>query len=71
MASDPHTLETASTSGRVLSAADSPGSAEIPITNIYYLLCYAWDVLEEKETLAEARMRWIPLTSSTYSPVFW
>ena len=27
---------------------------EIPIANIYYLLCYAWDVLEEKETLAEA-----------------
>jgi 5-methylcytosine-specific restriction enzyme subunit McrC len=26
---------------------------EIPISNIYYLLCYAWDVLEEKETLAE------------------
>jgi 5-methylcytosine-specific restriction enzyme subunit McrC len=24
---------------------------EIPIANIYYLLCYAWDVLEEKETL--------------------
>jgi 5-methylcytosine-specific restriction enzyme subunit McrC len=26
---------------------------EIPIANIYYLLCYAWDALEEKETLAE------------------
>lgn len=26
---------------------------EIPITNIYYLLCYAWDALEEKETLAD------------------
>ena len=24
---------------------------EIPIANVYYLLCYAWDVLEEKETL--------------------
>ena len=24
---------------------------QIPIANIYYLLCYAWDVLEEKETL--------------------
>jgi len=24
---------------------------KIPIANIYYLLCYAWDVLEEKETL--------------------
>ena len=22
---------------------------EIPIQNIYYLLCYAWDKLEEKE----------------------
>jgi 5-methylcytosine-specific restriction enzyme subunit McrC len=28
-------------------------AGEIPIANIYYLLCYAWDVLEEKETLAE------------------
>lgn len=26
---------------------------EIPIANIYYLLCYAWDALEEKETLEE------------------
>jgi len=26
---------------------------EIPIANIYYLLCYAWDVLEEKEALAD------------------
>jgi 5-methylcytosine-specific restriction enzyme subunit McrC len=26
---------------------------EIPIANIYYLLCYAWDTLEEKDTLAE------------------
>lgn len=26
---------------------------EIPIANIYYLLCYAWDVLEEKESLTE------------------
>ena len=26
---------------------------EIPITNIYYLLCYAWDALEEKDQLAE------------------
>jgi 5-methylcytosine-specific restriction enzyme subunit McrC len=26
---------------------------EIPIANIYCLLCYAWDVLEEKETLAD------------------
>ena len=39
--------------------ADTPaaavwsGDAAIPIANIYYLLCYAWDVLEEKETLAD------------------
>lgn len=26
---------------------------EIPIANIYYLLCYAWDALEEKESLAD------------------
>ncbi len=26
---------------------------QIPITNIYYLLCYAWDVLEEKDALAD------------------
>ena len=25
---------------------------EIPIANIYYLLCYAWDVLEEKDSVA-------------------
>ena len=25
---------------------------EIPIANIYYLLCYAWDVLEERDALA-------------------
>jgi 5-methylcytosine-specific restriction enzyme subunit McrC len=29
-------------------------AAEIPIANIYYLLCYAWDALEEKDTLADA-----------------
>jgi 5-methylcytosine-specific restriction enzyme subunit McrC len=28
------------------------GVQQIPIANIYYLLCYAWDVLEEKDTLA-------------------
>lgn len=26
---------------------------EIPIANIYYLLCYAWEALEEKDTLAD------------------
>jgi 5-methylcytosine-specific restriction enzyme subunit McrC len=35
------------------SAAVRLSAGEIPIANIYYLLCYAWDVLEEKETLAE------------------
>jgi 5-methylcytosine-specific restriction enzyme subunit McrC len=29
-------------------------SREIPIANIYYLLCYAWDALEEKNELADA-----------------
>ena len=53
MASNPYTLETASTSAHVLSAAGTSGGTQIPITNIYYLLCYAWDVLEEKETLAD------------------
>ncbi len=28
-------------------------SGGIPIANIYYLLCYAWDALEEKEVLTE------------------
>ncbi len=27
------------------------GAPQIPIANIYYLLCYAWDVLEEKDSL--------------------
>ena len=27
--------------------------AEIPVANIYYLLCYAWDVLDEKDSLAD------------------
>ena len=27
---------------------------EIPIANIYYLLCYAWDALEEKDALVDA-----------------
>jgi 5-methylcytosine-specific restriction enzyme subunit McrC len=31
----------------------SSGAGEIPIANIYFLLCYAWDALEEKETLAD------------------
>lgn len=29
------------------------GATQIPIANIYYLLCYAWDVLEEKDSLAD------------------
>ena len=32
---------------------DFSGAGKIPIANIYYLLCYAWDVLEEKETLVD------------------
>jgi 5-methylcytosine-specific restriction enzyme subunit McrC len=46
-----------SSGGAIL--ADSPVAknpstgGEIPITNIYYLLCYAWDVLEEKKTFAD------------------
>lgn len=31
----------------------STAPTEIPVANIYFLLCYAWDVLEEKDTLAE------------------
>ena len=27
--------------------------AEIPVANIYYLLCYAWDVLDERDSLAD------------------
>lgn len=37
----------------VASAPVSSGAGEIPIANIYYLLCYAWDVLEEKGTLVD------------------
>jgi 5-methylcytosine-specific restriction enzyme subunit McrC len=39
--------------------ADNPtapawfSGAQIPIANIYYLLCYAWDALEERDTLAD------------------
>ncbi|HXT11401.1 MAG TPA: hypothetical protein VN873_07540 [Candidatus Angelobacter sp.] len=33
-------------------APASPRPKEIPIANIYYLLCYAWDALEEKGALA-------------------
>jgi 5-methylcytosine-specific restriction endonuclease McrBC regulatory subunit McrC len=41
---------------------DGPGPTpatigeEIPIANIYYLLCYAWDVLDEKDTLLDVSM---------------
>jgi len=40
---------------RACAAGDriSTGPTEIPIANIYFLLCYAWDALEEKDTLAE------------------
>ena len=33
---------------------------DIPIANIYYLLCYAWDALEEKDTLAEVDSSQLP-----------
>src|ERR1035441_6422817 len=39
--------------------ADNPtapawsSGAQIPIANIYYLLCYAWDALEERDALAD------------------
>src|SRR6202789_3313494 len=55
MTSVANMMESADTSGRVntpAAAVTSVGSA-IPITNIYYLLCYAWDVLEEKDALAD------------------
>lgn len=32
-------------------SSSSSRPAEIPIANIYFLLCYAWDALEEKDTL--------------------
>lgn len=35
-----------------LGTAES-GARSIPIANIYFLLCYAWDALREKETLAD------------------
>lgn len=34
-------------------ASAAPASDEIPIANIFFLLCYAWDVLDEKETLVD------------------
>ena len=40
-------------SSGIASGAVSSGAGDIPIANIYYLLCYAWDVLEEKDTLAD------------------
>ena len=55
MTSVANMMESADTSGCVntpAAAVTSVGSA-IPITNIYYLLCYAWDVLEEKDALAD------------------
>jgi 5-methylcytosine-specific restriction enzyme subunit McrC len=54
MASVLNMMESAGGSGRAETAFApvSSGGTEIPIANIYYLLCYAWDVLEEKETLA-------------------
>lgn len=42
----------AAQAGSAISTAKK-SSSEIPITNIYYLLCYAWDVLKEKSTVVE------------------
>lgn len=36
-------------------------SSAIPIANIYYLLCYAWDVLDERDALTE-----VDMTDSTH-----
>jgi 5-methylcytosine-specific restriction enzyme subunit McrC len=55
MASVHNMMESTSGAGRVDSSVTpaSSGGADIPIANIYYLLCYAWDVLDEKETFAD------------------
>jgi 5-methylcytosine-specific restriction enzyme subunit McrC len=56
MSSNFKMAEPVSNTGRAdhLSNQVSSGAAgHIPIANIYYLLCYAWDVLEQKETLAD------------------
>lgn len=55
MTSGANMIESADATGRAIFPAapvTSVGSV-IPITNIYYLLCYAWDVLEEKDALAD------------------
>jgi 5-methylcytosine-specific restriction enzyme subunit McrC len=36
-----------------LKPSNNRTALDIPIANIYYLLCYAWDALEEKDALAE------------------
>ena len=55
MSSSPRMAESAGAPPRpgIASGPASSGAGEIPIANIYYLLCYAWDVLEEKDTLAD------------------
>jgi 5-methylcytosine-specific restriction enzyme subunit McrC len=54
MAAFHNTTEPQDNSGGAASVDFAASSSrEIPIANIYYLLCYAWDVLEEKETHAE------------------
>lgn len=44
----------------------SSSAGKIPIANIYYLLCYAWDVLEEKDALADVA----PLESTDLLDLF-
>lgn len=43
----------------------SPKVVNIPIQNIYYLLCYAWDKLEEKEIVDVE-----PLDSTSLADLF-
>ena len=47
--------ESAGVHGSAAGMAGSGGRA-IPIANIYYLLCYAWDALAEAETLVAEAM---------------
>ncbi len=55
MALVPTMIEPAVGPARAGRTADTltSGATQIPIANIYYLLCYAWDVLEEKDSLAD------------------
>jgi 5-methylcytosine-specific restriction enzyme subunit McrC len=59
MASLLNIMKPADCAGRaeILGTPITSGGTEIPIANIYYLLCYAWDVLEEKKTLVNGTRR--------------